>query len=251
MIFSVITIFPEMFAMLRDHGVVGRANGNNLFSIDAINPRDFATDNYRRIDDKTFGGGPGMVIKIEPLEQALAKAKANQLQGGVDKPMVIYLSPQGKKISQEQVNQLATLPGLIFVCGRYEGVDERFIQRNVDLELSAGDFVVSGGELPAMLVIDAVVRQLPGVLNSAESATHDSFMNGLLDCPHYTHPRDYEGCQVPSVLLSGNHEQIRKWRLQQSLWRTYLRRPELLQERNLTKEESRLLEEMLAKNESI
>jgi tRNA (guanine37-N1)-methyltransferase len=249
LIFSVISIFPEMFAATNQHGIVARALANNLYQLDAINPRDFTTDNYRRIDDKTFGGGPGMVMKIEPLELALASAKAKQEACGVAKSIVVYLSPQGKRADQELINQLAQETGVIFVCGRYEGVDERFIERNVDVELSVGDFVVSGGELPALLIMDAVVRQIPGAMNSQESVECDSFMNGLLDCPHYTVPRDYQDAKVPEVLFSGNHEQIRKWRLQQSLWRTYQRRPELLQTRKLTKEESRLLSEMLAKSQ--
>ncbi len=240
-----------MFSSIREFGVIGRASESNLFNLDVINPRDFTLDNYRRIDDKTFGGGPGMVMKIEPLEKALAFARAQQVTHGVEKPEVVYLSPQGKKVDQEQINLLARKPGLIFVCGRYEGIDERFIERNVDIELSIGDFVVSGGELPAMLVIDAIVRQLPGTLNSIESVQYDSFMNGLLDCPHYTQPREYEGVKVPEVLLSGDHKKIKTWRLQQSLWRTYLRRPELLQERKLTKEESRLLEEMKVQHEKL
>lgn len=238
-----------MFDGLSQDGVIGRAQSRELFKLITFNPRDYTTDNYRRIDDKTFGGGAGMVMKIEPLEQALADAKSRLLELGVIDPLVVYLSPQGKKVDQSQINYLATeTTGVIFVCGRYEGVDERFITRNVDLELSVGDFVVSGGELPAMLLCDAIVRQLPGTMNSSESVTNDSFMDGMLDCPHYTVPREYQGVRVPEVLFSGNHEQIRKWRLQQSLWRTYQRRPELLQERILTKEESRLLSEMIEKS---
>lgn len=233
-----------MFGLNSLTGVVARAGAANLFHLDAFNPRDFTTDNYRRIDDKTCGGGPGMVMKIEPLELALAAARLRQSQGGVIKPVVVYLSPQGVPVKQQLINQLAQTAGLIFVCGRYEGVDERFIDRNVDLELSVGDFVVSGGELPALLVMDAIVRQLPGALNSVESVTNDSFMRGLLDCPHYTLPRDYHGARVPEILFSGHHKQIRQWRLQQSLWRTYQRRPELLQQHQLTQEESRLLSEL-------
>lgn len=237
-----------MFSAISQDGIVARALANNLFNLDLINPRDFTTDNYRRIDDKTFGGGAGMVMKLEPLELSLASARAKHESCGSNKSRVIYLSPQGKKIDQETVNQLASSEGVIFVCGRYEGVDERFIERNVDMELSVGDFVVSGGELPAMILIDAIVRQLPGAMNSQDSVTNDSFMDGLLDCPHYTVPRDYCGDKVPEVLFSGNHEQIRKWRLQQSLWRTYQRRPELLESKQLTKEQSRLLEDILSRN---
>jgi len=249
LIIAIISIFPEMFDSLSCDGVIGRAHSRNLFKLVTFNPRDYTTDNYRRIDDKTFGGGAGMVMKIEPLELALAAAKERLQELAVTSPLVVYLSPQGKKVDQVQINSLATeAAGIIFVCGRYEGVDERFIERNVDLELSVGDFVVSGGELPAMLIVDAIVRQLPGTMNSFESVINDSFMNGMLDCPHYTIPREYQGSEVPAVLLSGNHEQIRKWRLQQSLWRTYQRRPELLHGQTLTKEESRLLSEMIVKS---
>lgn len=250
LIFSVVSIFPEMINEFAKFGVTARACSNGLLKINALNPRDFTHDNYRRIDDKTFGGGSGMVMKIEPLELALAEVKVEQNAQGVEKPLVIYLSPQGKRVDQQLINQLAGQAGIILICGRYEGVDERFIERNVDLELSIGDFVVSGGEVPAMLVIEAVARQLPGVLNSVESVTQDSFMNARLDYPHYTHPVNYHGDMVPEVLLSGNHAQIKKWRLQQSLWRTYTRRPDLLQTRTLTKEESRLLDEMIQANDS-
>lgn len=237
-----------MFAALKQDGIVARALDKGLFNLNIVNPRDFTTDNYRRIDDKTFGGGAGMVMKIEPLELALADAKKCFEQNNVTKPLVIYMSPQGKKVTQQVINDLATTDGIIIVCGRYEGVDERFIERNVDLELSIGDFVVSGGEIPAMLVVDGVVRQIPGAMNSAESVERDSFMDGLLDCPHYTVPRDYNGSLVPDVLLSGNHELIRQWRLQQGLWRTYLRRPDLLESKQLTKEQSRLLNLMISRN---
>lgn len=237
-----------MFAALKQDGIVARALDKGLFNLNIVNPRDFTTDNYRRIDDKTFGGGAGMVMKIEPLELALADAKKCFEQKNVTKPLVIYMSPQGKKVTQQVINDLATTDGIIIVCGRYEGVDERFIERNVDLELSIGDFVVSGGEIPAMLVVDGVVRQIPGAMNSAESVERDSFMDGLLDCPHYTVPRDYNGSLVPDVLLSGNHELIRQWRLQQGLWRTYLRRPDLLESKQLTKEQSRLLNLMISRN---
>lgn len=239
-----------MFAGLSQCGIVGRANNNNLYELNLINPRDFTTDNYRRIDDKTFGGGAGMVMKIEPLELALASAIDYHSKRGEIRPMVIYMSPQGKKVDQSVINQLAKARSLVFVCGRYEGVDERFIDRNVDLELSIGDFVVSGGEIPAMLVIDGIVRQIPGAMNSQESVELDSFMNGLLDCPHYTTPRDYNGVSVPVELLSGNHKMIRKWRLQQSLWRTYQRRPDLINSKQLTQEESRLLTEMISRNKT-
>lgn len=245
MIFSTISIFPEMFASLTNYGITKRAFDNNICKFIGLNPRDFTTDPYRRIDDKSFGGGPGMVMKIEPLELALTAAISEQNSLGVAKPLRVYLSPQGKTINQTMINQLALESGVVFVCGRYEGIDERFIERNIDLELSIGDAVVSGGELPAMLIMDAIIRQIPGVLNDQDSANADSFMNGLLDYPHYTAPREYQGLTVPDVLLSGNHKQIERWRLQMSLWRTYQRRPDLLKERNLTKIESRLLDELI------
>lgn len=237
-----------MFDSLTEFGVTARAFENNICSLHKINPRDFTTDPYKRIDDKVFGGGPGMVMKIEPLELAMKSARLHQSSVGVAKPLRVYLSPQGKGINQQLINTLALEAGIIFVCGRYEGVDERFIERNIDLELSLGDFVVSGGELPAMLIIDSIMRQLPGVLNDQESANSDSFMNGLLDYPHYTQPREYAGLSVPPVLLSGNHKQIDLWRLQMSLWRTYQRRPDLLQQRNLTKVESGLLDALIKNN---
>lgn len=234
-----------MFAGLTAYGVTGRAFTNNICHLNLINPRDFVFDSYKRIDDKSFGGGPGMVMKIEPLELSLKAAIDDQQKLGIQSPLKVYLSPQGQIIDQVLINNLTSQRGIIFVCGRYEGVDERFIEHNIDLEISTGDFVVSGGELPAMLVMDAIIRQLPGVLNDKESASADSFMNGLLDYPHYTHPREYAGKMVPEVLLSGNHKQIERWRLQMSLWRTYTRRPDLLKKRTLTKLESGLLDELL------
>jgi tRNA (guanine37-N1)-methyltransferase len=186
-----------------------------------------------------------MVMKIEPLELALNKALTEQKEQGNTEPLKVYLSPQGQIVNQQMINQLSKRDGIIFVCGRYEGVDERFIKRNIDLEISLGDFVVSGGELPSMMVIDSIIRQLPGVLNDEESAVADSFMNGLLDYPHYTQPRVYEDMEVPEVLLSGNHKQIENWRLKMSLWRTYQRRPDLLEKRKLTKIESGLLAELV------
>lgn len=245
MIFTIISIFPEMFVSLTDYGITKRAFDNNICKLMTINPRDFTTDSYRRIDDKAYGGGAGMVMKVEPLELALKSGVATQLENGVTNPLKVYLSPQGQPINQEMVNRLANCEGMVLVCGRYEGVDERFIEHNIDMEISIADTVVSGGELPAMLLIDSIMRQIPGVLNDQESAINDSFMNGLLDYPHYTTPREYKGSNVPEVLLGGNHEQIRKWRLQMSLLRTKLRRPDLLEGRNLTKIESRLLEDAL------
>lgn len=245
MIFNVISIFPEMFDSISKFGVTRRAFENNLCCINFTNPRDFTNHPYKRVDDKPFGGGPGMVMKVEPLELAMKEAVSQQQKLGAEKPFRVYLSPQGKLVNQQMVNELSLKDGIIFVCGRYEGVDERFVERNIDLEISMGDFVVSGGELPAMMLIDSIMRQIPGVLNDKESAQNDSFMNSLLDYPHYTHPRSYFGMDVPDVLLSGNHKQIELWRLQMSLWRTYVRRPDILQSRKLTKIESGLLEEMI------
>ena len=247
MIFNIISIFPEMFESITKFGVTRRAFENQLCYLNINNPRDYTTDPYKRVDDKAFGGGPGMVMKVEPLELAMKDAVLQQKNHGVVNPLKVYLSPQGKSVNQKLVNDLLLQEGIIFVCGRYEGIDERFIESNIDLELSLGDFVVSGGELPAMMLIDSIMRQIPGVLNDIESVKCDSFMNDLLDCPHYTLPRNYNGAEVPDVLLSGNHKQIELWRLQMSLWRTYLRRPELLQSKKLTKIESRLLEEMIQK----
>ena len=244
MIFSTISIFPELFDSLTNYGISGRAFKNNICQLTRFNPRDFTQDTYHRIDDKPFGGGPGMVMKVEPLELALEAATTHMQSCGIAKPLRISLSPQGIVADQALINQLALEDGIIFVCGRYEGIDERFTETHIDMEISIGDFVVSGGELPTMLLIDGIIRHLPGVLNDQESAVRDSFMNGLLDYPHYTQPREHRGLKVPDVLLSGDHKQIELWRLQMSLWRTYQRRPDLLEKRVLTKLESRLLLEL-------
>lgn len=236
--FDVITLFPDMFAAVADSGITRRAREKGLWRLALWNPRDFAVDNYRTVDDRPYGGGPGMVMLAEPLEKAIAAARENQPGG-----KVIYLSPQGRPLSHRRVADLAQGRGAILLCGRYEGVDERLIERKVDEEISLGDFVLSGGELAAMALIDAVVRQLPGALNDADSAVEESFAGGLLDCPHYTRPEVYEGLPVPPVLLSGHHAEIRRWRLKQALGRTWLRRPELIEQRQLSKEESILLEE--------
>ena len=230
-----------MLDAVAQQGITSRALENGLFSLQAWNPRDFTTDKHRSVDDRPYGGGPGMVMLAEPLELTLKAAKAAQQADGIARPKVIYLSPQGRCLNHTVVMELAAEPGLIFLAGRYEGVDERLLQREVDEELSIGDYVLSGGELAAMVVIDALVRQLPGALGDADSAVEDSFVNGLLDYPHYTRPENYAGLPVPPVLLSGHHEEIRKWRLQQALARTWARRPELLQDRMLTKEEVLLL----------
>lgn len=235
-----------MFETITNYGITKRAFDNKTCSLDVINPRTFTTDNYQRVDDKSYGGGAGMVMKAQPLELALNYACRAQEQSGVKRLLKIYLSPQGKTVNQEMINNLLSYDGLILVCGRYEGIDERFIERNIDMEISIADIVVSGGELPAMLLIDSIMRQIPGVVNDYDSVTNDSFMNGLLDYPHYTTPQVYEGHKVPEVLLNGNHEQIKTWRLQNSLLRTFLRRPDLLEKRSLNKIESRLLEEAIA-----
>jgi tRNA (guanine37-N1)-methyltransferase len=233
---EVVTLFPEMVEAFSGFGVTGRARQKGIYSLGLWNPRDFSENSYRSVDDRPYGGGPGMVMMAGPLEGALDAAQ------GDDPGKVIYLSPQGGKLDHEKVMALASEPKLVLVAGRYEGVDERLIERKIDEEISIGDYVLSGGELPALVLIDAVVRQLPGVLGDADSAAEDSFVEGLLDCPHYTRPEVYRGEQVPEVLLSGDHEKIRRWRLKAALGRTWLRRPDLL-DRELSVEESRLLEE--------
>jgi len=238
-----ITLFPEMFSAVTDSGITRRAVERGLWKLTCWNPRDFTADIHRTIDDRPYGGGPGMVMLPEPLEKAIEAARLAQAgdkgQGG----RVIYLSPQGAPLTHRRVCELAREPALVLLCGRYEGIDERLISGCVDEEISLGDFVLSGGEVAAMALIDAIVRQLPGALNDVESAAQESFADGLLDCPHFTRPEQYKGERVPDVLLSGHHEQIRRWRLKQSLGRTWQRRPELLARRPLTNEEARLLEE--------
>jgi len=237
--FDVITLFPEMFSALTASGITRRALDRGLWQLECWNPRQWTEDVHRTVDDRPYGGGPGMVMMASPLEQAIAAAKVGA--GGTAK--VIYLSPQGARIDQVRVAQLAAGAGAILLCGRYEGIDERVIARCVDEELSLGDFVLSGGELAAMALMDACIRQLPGALNDELSAVEESFVAGLLDCPHYTRPEMYEGMKVPDVLLSGNHEAIRRWRLKQALGRTWQRRPELIGARVLSSEEAKLLAE--------
>lgn len=248
--FDVVTLFPPMFDAISKHGITARALENRIYELALWNPRDFTTDNHRTVDDRPYGGGPGMVMLAEPLEKTINAAKTRQQQAGVAKPKVIHLSPQGKPITHEIVMQLAAEQGLVLLASRYEGVDERLLARVVDEEYSIGDYVLSGGELPAMVLIDAIVRQLPGSLGDADSAAEDSFVNGLLDCPHYTRPEEYAGQKVPEVLMSGNHAKIGKWRLKQSLARTRARRPDLLTARSLSKEESRLLAELEQEQDS-
>lgn len=223
--FDVISIFPEMFQVIHSGGVVGRALDKQLFELKTWNPRDYTTDNRNTVDDRAYGGGPGMVMMVDPLEKTLQTIKKGQASPGP----VILLSPQGKTFNQEMAADLLKNEQITMVCGRYEAVDQRFIDRNVDLEISLGDFVLSGGEIAAMAMIDAMVRLIPGVLGDKDSALQDSFMDGLLDCPHYTRPEIYENSAVPGVLLGGNHAIIEDWRREQSLLATHLRRPDLIE----------------------
>ncbi len=238
--FDCVTLFPLMFGAVTEQGVVGRARMDGRWSLHLWNPRDFTTDNHRTVDDRPYGGGPGMVMMAGPLESAIRAARARDAG---QPARVVALSPQGRLLSHETAARLAGEPRLVLLCGRYEGIDERLIERVVDEEISIGDYVLSGGELAAMVLIDAIVRQLPGVLGAVESAAEDSFVGGLLDCPHYTRPEVYEGLPVPDVLLSGHHAAIAKWRLKQSLGRTLVRRPELLAKRQLSVAEAKLLAE--------
>ncbi|ATL94815.1 tRNA (guanosine(37)-N1)-methyltransferase TrmD [Aeromonas sp. CU5] len=236
---GVISLFPEMFRAITEHGVTGRAVKSGLLQIECWNPREFTYDKHRTVDDRPYGGGPGMLMMVQPLRDAIHAAK----QAAGDGAKVIYLSPQGRKLTQAGVTELATNQKLILVAGRYEGIDERVIQTEVDEEWSIGDYVLSGGELPAMTLIDAVSRLVPGVLGDQASAEQDSFTDGLLDHPHYTRPEVLDGLAVPEALTSGNHEVIRRWRLKQSLGRTWQRRPELINNLALTDEQESLLAE--------
>lgn len=234
---AIVSLFPEMVAAVAEYGVVGRAVDQGDIALLYRNPRDYTDDRHRTVDDRPYGGGPGMVMKVEPLRRAVAAARAE-----LNKPArVIYLSPQGRVLDHQLALELSVEPALVLVAGRYEGVDERFLAAEMAEEISIGDYVLSGGELAAMVVIDAVSRQLPGVLGHAASAGEDSFANGLLDYPHYTRPECFEGSAVPAVLLSGDHERIRRWRLEQALGRTAERRPDLLKNRQLSAEEAQLL----------
>jgi len=236
---AVVTLFPEFVTAAIQVGVLGRAVERGQVTVQAITPRDFAGDPRRTVDDRPYGGGPGMVLKVEPTRSALRAARA-QLPTGSRR---VYLGADGAPLTQAKVAELAQLPGLLLLAGRYEGVDERLLATEIDETISIGDYVLSGGELPALVLIDALVRTLPGVLGDEESAQQDSFMTGLLDWPHYTRPEELEGLQVPAVLVGGNHEAIRRWRLKQALGRTWLRRPELLAAKALTAEEQSLLAE--------
>ena len=241
--FGIVTIFPQMFNAL-ETGITGRALTCGLISVRCWNPRDFTSDRYRRVDDRPYGGGPGMVMLAEPLRAAIRAARS-----ALGQAQVIYLSPQGTQLRQAGVVELAKRQSLIWLCGRYEGVDERLLQQEIDEEFSIGDYVISGGELAAMVGIDAITRMLPGGLGAAASAEEDSFSAGLLDCPHYTRPEYVDGVRVPEVLMSGDHGAIQRWRTKQSVGRTWLRRPDLLQQANLDLSTRALLEEFIAESE--
>jgi len=242
---GLVSLFPEMFRSLTDFGVTSRAIQQGLVTTCCTNPRDFTTDRHRTVDDRPYGGGPGMLMMVKPLVEAINASKKLAAEKGLQ-PKVIYMSPQGQPLNQNMVLNLAKEPGLILLCGRYEGIDERLMKHHIDAEISIGDYVLSGGELPAMVLMDSLIRQIPGVLGHQQSAQQDSFSEGLLDCPHYTRPEVFDGERVPSILLSGNHEKIARWRLKQSLGRTLERRPELIKQRSLSKKEQQLLDEYQA-----
>ncbi len=238
---AVVTLFPEMFEAIERWGITSRAMVRGILALDCVNPREFATDRHRSVDDRPYGGGPGMVMMVEPLRDAIHAARARL----GDDTYTVYLSPQGRRVDQAAIAALAARERVILVCGRYEGVDERLLAREVDEELSVGDFVLSGGEVAAMALVEAMTRLLPGALGHEESARGDSFANGLLDCPHYTRPEVVDGLAVPAVLLGGDHAAIRRWRLKQSLGRTWQRRPDMLDAIELDEEQRSLLEEFI------
>ena len=242
---DVVTIFPAMVEAAASVGVTGRARERGLWTLACWNPRDRTTDPHRTVDDRPYGGGPGMVMMAEPLGATIEAAREAQKAAGWRSSRTIHLTPAGCALTHARVAELAAMreTAFVLIAGRYEGIDERLVEREVDLEIAIGDFVVSGGELPALMLIDALVRQLPGALNDAQSAVEEAFVDGLLDCPHYTRPEVVDGVAVPAVLLSGHHEEIRRWRLKEALRRTWRRRPDLLEGRTLTKEEARLLRE--------
>lgn len=242
--FSVVTLFPEMFDAIAKYGVVGRAIGNRIVTLQCINPREFTTDAHRTVDDRPYGGGPGMVMKYEPMAAAIEQARETMPA----ESLVICMSPQGAPFNQAAAQRLGGLPGVILLAGRYEGIDERLMERHVDEEISLGDYVLSGGEIAAMAVIDATVRLLPGVLGDDESALQDSFSAGLLDFPHYTRPEMVDGRPVPEVLLSGDHARINRWRMKQAIGRSFRRRPDLLEKMELDVEQKQLLAEYLKEN---
>jgi len=239
---AVVTLFPQMFEAIERWGITSRALRSGILELDCINPRDHTSDRHRSVDDRPYGGGPGMLMMAQPLADAIGAARA----GLGEETHTVYLSPQGRRVDQAAIAELAARERLILVCGRYEGVDERLLEREVDEELSVGDFVLSGGEIAAMLLVDAMTRLLPGALGHEESASRDSFAAGLLDCPHYTRPEVSGGLGVPAVLLSGDHEAIRRWRLKQALGRTWQRRPDLLRETQLDEEQRALLAEFVS-----
>lgn len=245
--FGVISLFPEMFKAVTESGVTSRAIKNGLIELNIWNPRDFTHDKHRTVDDRPFGGGPGMLMKVQPLRDAISAARAQAPHG----TKVVYMSPQGERLNHSMVTRFHDLGAIILIAGRYEGIDERILQKEVDLEVSIGDYVLSGGEIPAMCVIDAVSRLVPGVLGNIRSAYEDSFADGLLHFPQYTRPEEIDGAVVPEILMSGNHEKIRRWRLQQALGRTYDRRPDLLQSRLLSQEEQDLLAQYLEQKKEL
>ncbi|MDY7579834.1 tRNA (guanosine(37)-N1)-methyltransferase TrmD [Herbaspirillum sp. RTI4] len=250
--FDVVTLFPEMFVAITQSGITRRAFEQQICELNVWNPRDFTADRHRTVDDRPYGGGPGMVMLVKPLEAAINAAKGRQTQRGLPAPRVIYMSPQGAPLTHSKVMALSAEPGLVVLCGRYEAVDQRLLDRCVDEEISLGDFVLSGGELPAMALLDAVIRQLPQALHDDASAVEDSFVNGLLDCPHYTRPEEYEGVKVPAVLLGGNHADIVQWRRRQALEATLQKRPDLIVSARaaglLSKSDEKLLKELLSQS---
>jgi tRNA (guanine37-N1)-methyltransferase len=246
---DVITLFPQMFNALSCGGVTGRAIDKGLLDVELWNPRDYAHDRHRTVDDRPYGGGPGMIMTVAPLKAALLEARQQSRRDLDTEVKVIYLSPQGRRLNQTVVEQLADREGMILIAGRYEGIDERFLQTHVDEEWSIGDYVLSGGELAAMVTIDAVARLLPGVLGHKDSAAQDSFANGLLDCPHYTRPETAEGIMVPEVLLSGDHQAIAQWRMKQALGKTWSKRPDLLENLDLDEQQKQLLAEYISEHE--
>jgi len=241
--FDVVTLFPEMFDALTGSGITQRARTNGLYELVLWNPRDFSTNAYRSVDDRPYGGGPGMVMMAEPMGKALTAARQRQLSSGVKHSRTVFLSPQGRPLTQRIVEELEEYDGLVLLAGRYEGVDERVLATEIEDQISIGDYVLSGGELPAMVLMDALIRRIPGALNDAESVEQDSFSNGLLDCPQYTRPEVYGQNAVPAVLLSGHHGHISRWRMKKSLGRTWRVRPDLLANLSLSPEQMALLEE--------
>jgi len=246
--FDVVTLMPEMFLALSEYGITGRAFNENIVNLNLWNPREFSTNLHKTVDDRIYGGGPGMLMMADPLVKSIEAAKKRQGKLGIKNSKVIHMTPRGKLLSHNEVKRLLDCEGLVIISSRYEGIDER-VNDWIDEEISIGDYVLSGGELPAMTMMDCLIRQLPGVLNDSESATQDSFVDGLLDYSHFTRPEIFKKMKVPEVLLSGNHEKIRLWRLKESLRLTWSKRPDLLAKKLLTKEETRLLEEIQIEQE--